>query len=331
MSYNEQLEKKWRSKSSTQLEVECTDFSNVELRLELSNICNHKCLFCPNHLHSRKPCSMDKKLAFRLIYECSQLGVKKLGLFMNGEPFVTSDIHEYIEFAKDKGIEYVYITTNGSLATIDKVSKCIDAGLDSIKFSINAGNSESYKLVHGKDEYEKVVNNLVDCYEYRKKVNSSINIYSSFIVTKYSQNDIAEHKKNIEKYVDELVFFEAASFAGQMEDTIKELKPTEKWQLEGMEIHAPIITAPCLLLWNSINVTAEGYLTLCCSEAMGYNMLIDISELSINEAWNSEQMKQMRERHIAGNLQNTLCGKCIGMTSDIFPLNTDLYEKIKNK
>lgn len=150
MGYNEELELKRRSKVGNELELTCCDYSNVELRLELSNICNHKCLFCPNYLHNRRPCSMDKELAYRIIKECAQLGVEKIGLFMNGEPFVTDNLHEYISFAKHCGIEYVYITTIGFLASINKMKKCIDAGLDSIKISINAGNSNPYQIVHGK-------------------------------------------------------------------------------------------------------------------------------------------------------------------------------------
>ncbi len=102
MGYYEKLEIRRRAADSSKLNLIIEDYSNVELRLELSNICNHKCIFCPNHFHGRKPSSMDKELAFRLIDESSQLGVKKMGLFMNGEPFITENLHEYIAFAKTK-------------------------------------------------------------------------------------------------------------------------------------------------------------------------------------------------------------------------------------
>ena len=82
---------------------------------------------------------------------------------------MTKNLQDYIFEAKKLGIKRVYITTNGALANIDKVIKCIEAGLDSIKFSINAGTKESYKLIHGQDDFEKVFNNLNAIFDYKKK------------------------------------------------------------------------------------------------------------------------------------------------------------------
>ena len=48
------------------------------------------------------------------------------------------DLPDYIAEAKRIGYSYVYLTSNGSLATPEKAKAALDAGLDSIKFSINA-------------------------------------------------------------------------------------------------------------------------------------------------------------------------------------------------
>jgi molybdenum cofactor biosynthesis enzyme MoaA len=91
-----------------------------------------------------------------------------VGLYSTGDPFITKNLDQYISIAKNLNIKRVYITTNGALANFDKAKKCIDAGLDSIKFSINAGTKESYKIIHGFDDFEKVKKNVRDIYEYIK-------------------------------------------------------------------------------------------------------------------------------------------------------------------
>ena len=44
----------------------------------------------------------------------------------------------------------------------------IDNGLDSIKFSIHGGTKDTYKKIHGKDDFDRVIKNLIWVDEYRK-------------------------------------------------------------------------------------------------------------------------------------------------------------------
>ena len=46
------------------------------------------------------------------------------------------------------------MTSNGALATPEKIRAVIDAGLDSIKFSINAPERKMYAFIHGKDDFD---------------------------------------------------------------------------------------------------------------------------------------------------------------------------------
>lgn len=296
----------------------------VELRLELSNICNDHCCFCPNAKMARKRTSMSKELAFRLMREASAIGIRKVGFFMNGEPFVTENLADYIRYAKTYGFTYTYITTNGALATEEKLRDCFEAGLDSIKFSINAGSRESYRLVHGNDDYEKVMRHLKFAYDYREEHGLSYQILSSFVVTKYTVEELEEHERKIGPYVDELVFFHAESFAGQMIEEVSEVRA---------EIGNKMISdykiknsAPCNKLWNSINVTCEGYLTLCCSEAFNYLVVEDLNKMGLEEAWHSERMAGLRKRHLENALSGTQCEACLnGNKEGIEPLNRELY------
>lgn len=299
----------------------------VELRLELANICNDSCCFCPNRKMRRKRRQMSEELVVRLLSEAAELGIKKVGLFMNGEPFVTDKLAEYIGYAKKKGFTYTYITTNGALATGEKLSACFEAGLDSIKFSINAGSKESYKMIHGHDDYEKVMQHLKYAFDYREKTGLNYRILSSFVVTKYTVDEIEEHYENVSKYVDELIFFNAESFAGQMTEEVKNIRANvNNKRVPQYKISN---SAPCKRLWDSINVTCEGYLTLCCSEAFNYLAVEDLNEMSLKDAWHSDLMSQMRRKHMENNLQGTQCAVCLDCsnTEKVYPLNSILFNK----
>ena len=130
----------------------------------------------------------------KFIQDSTKLGLEEVGLYTTGEPFLTKNIHEYIRIAKDAGVKYVYITTNGSLATEDKLVKAITAGLDSIKFSVNAGSRETYKLTHGSDDFDKVIENIMFVSNYRKSNNIDLKLMVSCVVTKFIEES-GEKKK----------------------------------------------------------------------------------------------------------------------------------------
>jgi hypothetical protein len=134
------------------------------------------------------------------------------------------------------------------------------------------------------------------------------------------------HYKNISPYVDEVVFFQPDSFGGQMISERDELK------VNTIDTVLPIYqfpqNTPCSALWDSICVTCEGYLTLCCSEALNYMVIEDVNKMSLKDAWNSERMNQMRKRHIENDLKGTQCEKCVnGCNITVEPLNNELFSK----
>jgi molybdenum cofactor biosynthesis enzyme MoaA len=150
--------------------------------IELSNGCNHACVFCTNSRMERKVGRLSIETYEKFIKESVPLGLKEVGLYTTGEPFLMRNLNDYIKIAKEYGIEYIFITTNGGLASPKKLISAIDAGLNSIKFSVNAGTRESYKLVHGVDDFDKVINNIKFVSRYRKDNNIDLKLMVSCVV-----------------------------------------------------------------------------------------------------------------------------------------------------
>ena len=128
--------------------------------VELTNACNHACVFCYNPEMKRSISAVNIETYKSFISKGVEEGLEEVGLYSTGGPFMTKNLHEFVNVAKNNGIKRVYITSNGALASIDKVKKSIDVGLDSIKFSINAGSRETYKIIHGHDDFDTVIKNL---------------------------------------------------------------------------------------------------------------------------------------------------------------------------
>lgn len=87
-------------------------------------------------------------------------GATDVGLYLTGESFIHPKLTEMVALAKQLGYTYIYITTNGILADKNRMHALAKAGLNSIKFSINAGTPETYAEIHGRPQYARVLRNL---------------------------------------------------------------------------------------------------------------------------------------------------------------------------
>ena len=102
---------------------------------------------------------------------------------MNGEPLLYRELPELVAYSKKLGYGYAFITTNGSRATDELLAQLFEAGLDSIKFSINAGTRETYKKIHGADDFENAISALKYSFRYRAENKKAFKIFVSCVGT----------------------------------------------------------------------------------------------------------------------------------------------------
>lgn len=181
-------------------------FPKSNFLMELSNACNHACIFCAHQKMRRKVGKMNQELAFDILRQAYDLGTREVGFYATGEPFLVPDLAEHIQKAKEIGYTYVYLTSNGSLATPKRIRAVIDAGLDSIKFSINAPEKELYKFIHGRDDFDKVMEHLKYLNQYRTETGKDYKIYVTGILTKYTEHLQEEYHKIFDGLADQIVF-----------------------------------------------------------------------------------------------------------------------------
>ena len=238
-------------------------------------------------------------------------GLKEMGLYSTGEPLMVKNLEKYIKYAKKIGIEYVYITTNASLLNDKKFISLINAGLDSIKFSVNGGSKETYKLIHGKDDFETVLSNIKNISLYRKRKKIKLKLLVSFVVTKYTINEKQKVIDIFKEYVDDILFNEANSQMGRNLEFLKDFSVNP----DDYKIKKPKSASPCHMLWNRLHVTCEGYLNLCCNDYENTLTYADLREVSLVKAWHNSIIEEMRKKHKSKNIENTLCQNCLYNTA----------------
>lgn len=297
------LEERVRLKKADRSELYSLEppFPKTNFLIELSNACNHACIFCTHQKMQRQVGHIDKLKCFNILQEAYDLGTREVGFYATGEPFLIKDLGDYIKEAKRIGYTYVYLTSNGALATPDRIREVIDAGLDSIKFSINAPQRKLYEFIHGKDDFDKVVEHLEYLNQYRRESGKNYKIYVTGILTRFTENLKDKYYEVFGNLADQIVFKYVYNQGGYMQE-IDELLRCDCDTEERRR---------CNLPFDAISVTQEGYLSI--ENADYENMLIvaDLNKVSLKEGWYGEKMKEMRRRFLEDDLEGTICDGCV--------------------
>lgn len=278
-------------------------------KIEITANCNYKCTFCvksiqPDNSH------MDRAMYSRLIRELRDAGVEELGVFYIGESFTCKWLPEAIKEAKDIGFPYVFLTTNGSAATPERVKACMEAGLDSLKFSINfqdANQLKSVAQVSGR-YWQKAIDNLKAARKVRDEGGYKCGIYASSIAFDGEQGEkMRAVVKDIEPYVDEAYWLPLYGMSGASKAAGWKPQPGNPGRLDAMR--DPL---PCWAVFTEAHITASGKLAACCFGTGSDSDLsmADLTKVSFMEGWNSKEFRELRAAHLAKDVSKTACREC---------------------
>lgn len=279
-------------------------FPKTNFLMELSNACNHACIFCAHQKMRRPTGTINREKAFDILEQAYALGTREVGFYATGEPFLVPDLPEYIAKAKETGYTYVYLTSNGSLATPERIRAVTDAGLDSIKFSINAPQRRLYEFIHGKDDFDTVMENLRYVNEYRAVSKKQYKIYVTGILTRFTEHLRDKYYEVFQGLADQIVFkyvYNQGGYMPEIEDYLRCDCDHEKRRR-------------CNLPFDAVSVTKECYLSI--ENADYENMLIvaDLNQVSLHDGWYGDVMRDMRRRFMEDDLKGTLCDGCVHHT-----------------
>jgi MoaA/NifB/PqqE/SkfB family radical SAM enzyme len=305
------------------------DFTNPyppfprEVLFDLNSTCNCRCFFCSNRKMPKRGL-LDKKLCFRLMREFFDMGTRETALYSTGEPFLRPDLAEFVAEAKRIGYEYIFITSNGTLAGPERARPVLDAGLDSIKFSVNAGTRKSYKGVHGVDLFDKVIENIKWFHRYRRRSGLGYRIYVSMVPTSMTRGEWTLLQRLLLPYADEMDCRSCSNQgANMLENNLTE-------RIEGRNLLGSLkeeqYTDKCPDVFFRCTITPDGYLSACVVDYQNYLIVADLNRVSAKDAWHSERFVDLRKRHASGDLKGLVCHSCLNnCREDAAPLMPEYF------
>lgn len=283
------------------------------VKIELTSQCNYRCGFCAHRLRMKDRGEMDRAFYERVVGEMVDAGVEELGMFYIGESFMCDWLPEAIEFAKKRGMQYVFLTTNGSLATPERVAACMRAGLDSLKFSMNNADEEQFTQIAAVKPklWRDAIENLKAAHGVRESCGYSCGLYASSIRYDGEQQEKMEALvAELRPFVDEhywLPLYSMGSLTTQREEELG-YRPIAGNQGRIGALREPL---PCWSAFTEGHITYDGKLSACCFDAGDKWIMSDLTQVPFMQGWNSPAFQLLRDAHLKRDVRGTICESCV--------------------
>ncbi|NET38316.1 MAG: radical SAM protein [Cyanothece sp. SIO1E1] len=118
------------------------------IHLEVTNVCNFKCEFCPDAIMTRRRGHMDLALLEKALDDIAANRIARIVTFhLMGEPLIYPHIFTGIRMAVERGIE-LHLTTNGSTFAIkpDHIERLVASGIPKVTISLQTPDPETFTI-----------------------------------------------------------------------------------------------------------------------------------------------------------------------------------------
>jgi radical SAM protein with 4Fe4S-binding SPASM domain len=271
--------------------------------IETVNACNARCPMCTIDDWTRAAKPMTQELFEKIAAElCAQADrVKRVSLYRDGEPLLDKRLPERVALLKAGGIGEVAISTNVSLLTPARSRALLEAGLDLIILSIDSLDKAVFESIRVRLKFEEVLQNALQFIELRNRIRPSTRIWVRMIRQASNLHEWDRYQEFWRPKLaapDRCYYNNIHNWGGQLKDfapVVESLQPK----------------VPCIALWSLMVIFSTGDVPLC---NVDYNMKFpvgNVRERSIADVWNSEPIREFRQRHLDGRKSSiALCGEC---------------------
>lgn len=272
--------------------------------IEVTSVCNLKCPFCATTYGARtiKKGFISFDTVKKIIDEGADNNLYGAKFNIRGEPLLHPQIHEFVKYAKQKGLIDIYFNTNATLLTEEVVKKLIDGGLDRISISFEGHTKEVYEKYRVGAKYETVLSNIENLQSMKKSFGvEHPKVRVQCVMLPELEHTFEEYKKFWAERADEVTFLD-----------YKEMKVKKK----GIQY-----PWTCSQIWQRLGIWWDGTILPCNHDDEGVFTLGNVHQVSLKEVWHCKKLNDVREIHKKGMAhQIPICDGCYLRDSEVLKL-----------
>ena len=270
----------------------------AQIDIELNSSCNFKCSFCIQSVRDLGKYLLGWDCYKKLIDEAIEMGTKSLKLNYMNEPLVLKDLEKYIEYAKEKGMVNIFMSTNGSLLTEKRAKSLIDSGITKIFISLDAIDSKTFEAQRHSKKFTEIVENTLRLI----KIRNERGLEYPLVRVNFLRNQL-----NVDQEADFIDFWTGKADMIIIQE-MNELIDNES----GIFIKTDKPDYKCSFPFKQLVVDARGRILPCCCMNGTELQVGHVDTMTLKQAWNSERMIYLRELHKSGKYrENPVCKRCI--------------------
>ena len=266
-----------------------------KIYVEISNICNLKCAFCPGTKRKKRAMSEEE---FRALLPKLQSWTDYLYFHLMGEPLCHPLLYTFLDLAADYEFK-VIMTTNGTLLSKHVDRLCNARSLHKVNISLHA--FEANDLTMSFTEY------LDGCFSFGQKAEGKV------LVSYRLWNNGGADAKN-DGILDALHMY----FPGIWADEGRGIRIGQRVYLEhGDKFDWPDLSAPvqdqrifCYGMRDHIGVLCDGTVVPCCLDHEGDIALGNLFSQDLGEILEAPRAKAIYAGFKKRNACEDLCRRC---------------------
>lgn len=254
--------------------------------IETTSKCNAECIMCPHKTMKRQQITMSDEIFSCAVRRCKELKPNGVQIFMHkeGEPLLDGKITERISAVKAELGESseTAMNTNAMLLTEETAEKIIDSGLDTIYFSVDGFDRESYSRIRIGLDYDTVTNNIRRFFSLKDKLHSNIRVIMQTLIQIEEDSSADKFKQVWEGYPCEF-------YIKRMHGYLDGGHSSQTRKLSRTQINT------CTDPFRILVIYSDGNTGLCCWDYDNEYCTGNIAGESLLEIFNGERASRLRQ------------------------------------
>jgi radical SAM protein with 4Fe4S-binding SPASM domain len=322
----------------------------ARVHLELTNICDFNCVFCPKSEMNRSYGHIDTNLAKDIIKELGQNKIcTKITFHVMGEPTLHPDFFEILEFTREQGLK-IGLTTNGAGLGGKIGKKLLNYPLYQLDVSLQTPDSDSFSLRKaGKLSFEDYSRNVLDFFTSYNSRNPDTIFKFRFLNTSLPVKEIEDKTGPIKiisstRELQNILadwttkLYKCMGISAQKQTkALEKIYKLSSYRWNVVEISPNIFLETYLLdswghafedqkiykAWGGycygmrdhFSILYNGDVILCCKDFNGKTAIGNLHKKSLKEILSSARLAQIINGFKKNKLIHPYCKRCMGSTS----------------
>jgi MoaA/NifB/PqqE/SkfB family radical SAM enzyme len=317
------------------------------VHIELTNVCDFNCIFCPKSEMTRPYGYMDTELARRIITELKSNGVcEKITFHVMGEPTLHKDFFSILDHAKKEQMKVGLTTNGGGLGGLTG-RRLLDYELYQLDISLQTPDERSFAYRKaGARTFESYLNGIIEFFRAYHDLHRDTVFKFRFLNTRF-------RKKSMEQRIGPLHVISSTEelrntfsfWAGRIYDLLgvegpqrmaamRAIKDLVAYKWNVVEIYPNVFfetyvlddwghafgdekiydawAGYCFGMRDHFGILYNGDVVLCCMDFDGRTKVGNLNQLSLEEVLSSDALEKIVEGFRHYRLEHPYCKRCLG-------------------